>query len=632
MESFQRPIITKASKSNPKELKRLLKRFPVPLITKNSSKKFHYEYGTAGFRYHHSLLTPIMIRMGLLASLRSSSLNGEAVGIMITASHNPEDDNGVKLSDSNGGMLPVQWEQMATKFANADEEKLAEYVIKMTESMEKLQKLMVVHVGRDTRSHSLSLSQLAIRAAVAMGATVVDHGCVTTPQLHYYVLRSNQQNMPNALLSFSSPAGFERDYLEGMIGAYTSLIGTADISDSSNSKNSLGSSKPRTVVVDCACGVGGLKIPLLNTILRQCEKEGGMLLNCPSLLAMIPLNMPGDGPLNENCGAEFVQKQQKFPRFYTNQLNSDSNSIDENEFITSMDYVASLDGDADRIVFHYKNERGNFVLLDGDKIAILVSSFVQEELDFLASVVPDAKSVRCGVVQTAYANGSSTSYLKETVKTDVVIAKTGVKYVHTAAHSYFDVGVYFEANGHGTILFGSKFYTLLQRAETLLISTCRFNRATIAWQRLRLLPRLVNQAVGDALSDLFLVDAILHIKGWTLQNWNALYKDMPSRQCKVKVKDRSLISTNENETKVTSPSSLQSALDNAMSNMSRNGPKSCPPPRTFIRPSGTENVVRVYAEACSQRDADLLASEAAALVYKICDGTGALPTFGKSKI
>ena len=162
-------------------------------------------------------------------------------------------------------------------------------------------------------------------------------------------------------------------------------------------------------------------------------------------------------------------------------------------------------------------------------------------------------------------------------------------------------------------------------AETKLIGLPPSNRASIAWQRLRLLPRLINQAVGDALNDLLLVDAILFLKGWDLVKWSKLYIDLPSRQCKVRVRDRTTIVTNDNESKVVKPLRLQAALDAAMEAIPRSSNELSAPPRTFVRPSGTENVVRVYAEADTQIKADTLAYEAAALVFNICDGVGDCP-------
>lgn len=43
------------------------------------------------------------------------------------------------------------------------------------------------------------------------------------------------------------------------------------------------------------------------------------------------------------------------------------------------------------------------------------------------------------------------------------------------------------------------------------------------------------QAVGDAISNMLLIEAILAIKGMTVQQWDDIYSDLPNRQLKVKV-------------------------------------------------------------------------------------------------
>jgi phosphoacetylglucosamine mutase len=44
----------------------------------------------------------------------------------------------------------------------------------------------------------------------------------------------------------------------------------------------------------------------------------------------------------------------------------------------------------------------------------------------------------------------------------------------------------------------------------------------------------------------------------------------------------------------------------------------------FVRASGTENVVRVYAEAKTRAEADRLATQTARLVHEYCGGEGPL--------
>ncbi|CAN0285924.1 unnamed protein product, partial [Ectocarpus sp. 13 AM-2016] len=66
----------------------------------------------SGFRDRAELLDSTFLRMGMLAVLRSRK-TGLAVGLMVTASHNAEPDNGIKMVDPNGGMLSQDWEGYA---------------------------------------------------------------------------------------------------------------------------------------------------------------------------------------------------------------------------------------------------------------------------------------------------------------------------------------------------------------------------------------------------------------------------------------------------------------------------------------------------------------------------------------
>ena len=57
-------------------------------------------YGTSGFRDHHKRILAIAERIGI-AMARLSAREYKSYGIMITASHNHCDDNGVKIMDEH---------------------------------------------------------------------------------------------------------------------------------------------------------------------------------------------------------------------------------------------------------------------------------------------------------------------------------------------------------------------------------------------------------------------------------------------------------------------------------------------------------------------------------------------------
>lgn len=166
---------------------------------------------------------------------------------------------------------------------------------------------------------------------------------------------------------------------------------------------------------------------------------------------------------------------------------------------------------------------------------------------------------------------------------------TGVKHLHHAAEHY-NVGVYFEANGHGTVLFSPSTQHKIRTHEP---ST---PAQSTALTHLVNLMDLINQTVGDALSDMLLVEVVLAHKSYSGAEWDSLYEDLPNRLVKVVVGDRNAFKTEDAERRLVSPPRLQARIDELVRKYERG--------RSFVRPSGTEDVVRVYAEAAVKSQAD----------------------------
>ncbi|XP_059047823.1 phosphoacetylglucosamine mutase [Achroia grisella] len=519
------------------------------------------QYGTAGFRTKASLLEHVVYRMGLLAVIRSRVKNGRTIGIMITASHNLEPDNGVKLVDPEGEMLEQSWEEIATRLANVsdnDLESTTGQIIKQVNADMSLK--ASVFIGMDTRYTSPRLAAAAANGVIALKGTPKELGIVSTPMLHYCVRCRNDNK-------YGTPT--EEGYYEKIVGAFKNIRQKLPVFGEYNT----------TLYVDGANGVGGKKLNIIRKSL-----DGELDLNL--------YNLGGNGgKLNLNCGADFVKVSQTPPV-----------GVEHVPF----QRVASLDGDGDRIVYYFLDDKEKMHLLDGDRIATLYASYITELLNAC-----EARDLKLGLVQTAYANGGSTKYITEELKVPVTCVKTGVKHLHHAALAY-DVGVYFEANGHGTVLYSQNAKSTIRK-----IALEGEPEQRKAAELLLNIIDVTNETVGDAISDLFLVETILCARGENVRQWLAAYTDLPCRQLKVTVQDRNVISTKDAERRCTAPEGLQLKIDELVGKYT-NG-------RAFVRPSGTEDIVRVYAESDTQQAADNLAAEVSQAVFDLAGGVGERP-------
>jgi phosphoacetylglucosamine mutase len=212
-----------------------------------------YKYGTAGFRMKADLLEGVTFRVGLLASLRSRKLNSQAIGIMITASHNPAADNGVKIVDPMGEMLEQDWERYATALVNAaSDEELVNIYHKLAADLKiDLKTPAKVIYGRDTRPSGHKLVTALADALEATNTDHVDYKLLTTPQLHYLVRATNSEGTP---LSYGKVS--EAGYYEKLAEAFVLAMKGRKIEG--------------TLQVDCANGVGG---PKLSEFLKYIPKD-----------------------------------------------------------------------------------------------------------------------------------------------------------------------------------------------------------------------------------------------------------------------------------------------------------------------------------------------------------------------
>lgn len=147
-------------------------------------------------------MSPVAFRVGLLLACCSE---GNWVGVAITASHNPIDDNGIKLVHPQGGLPPPEWEQLAIDFANCADEELPVLVSRHLKrhsssgATPACQSVTAagppkIFIARDTRPSGVRLAELVRESAKLVGAVIIDGGLMSTPKCHYTTQILNQDN------------------------------------------------------------------------------------------------------------------------------------------------------------------------------------------------------------------------------------------------------------------------------------------------------------------------------------------------------------------------------------------------------------------------------------------------------
>lgn len=192
------------------------------------------------------------------------------------------------------------------------------------------------------------------------------------------------------------------------------------------------------------------------------------------------------------------------------------------------------------------------------------------------------------MVNTAYTNSKANIFLdKNEINRKCV--PTGVKNAHPVVMQYV-IGANDEPNGHGTV------YVNWPELNELL----KDKMDHYDCKKLIAFLRLTNLYVGDAICNLLMIEAVLMDLGYSMAQFDRLYVENPSRMWKIKVPDRSIFKTVWDETRLVDPLWLQEFIDKVNA--------SVPEGHSFVRPSGTEDVLRLYTEAKIEKDVDRIAN------------------------
>ncbi len=462
-------------------------------------------YGTSGFRDHHSKIESISIKIGIAVAILSINESLQ-FGIMITASHNHFEDNGVKIMDDKGNMITLDNEKYIERIVNDTN---------ITCDVDAIHHRCKIHIGYDSRMSSPKICELIVQGiqSIHTNFPFEIHEYVTTPQLHYIFSDKSQ----------------EMTYLK-YIKRASKLINM-------------------NCILDCANGIGS-KI---------------MMLVGNPYIHLINTEWTEPTKLNMLCSSDYVCTHRVFPRLEGLQ----------NMYVQD-NLCASFDGDADRIVFYYRNSEG-IRILNGDYIAALVFTYLSKQLSECV------QEITIGFIYTGYTNNACLEYVKSlcfprNVTVSFICTATGVKHLHKEAIKY-DVGVYFEQNGHGNVLFRN-----------------------ILVDELHIIPQLFHPVIGDGVMDLFATLYILQELNWNVQDWSNIYTEYPSKLGKCSILDKDIFKSSDNELELIEPQYIQEYITYlCMESIDK-----C---RAFVRASGTENVVRLYVESHDQDTTNLVHQE-----------------------
>ena len=577
-------------------------------------------------------LQAAVCRVAALAAIVAERRGG-VLGLMITASHNPPEENGVKIVRSDGGLMmddaastPRHLQQ--EHFGDALSELLsvispadgasAESMISLRERLlALLQRVRVrepvscrsgaastpsggglVVIGYDNRASSTALEAVAVQATLTAsgGCGVRRVGLTTTPYLQYCV-RSLHDGNDGSWESYC-----DEHLLSGYRAWCRALQDVAE--DAAGSDTPASAYDTRTVLlVDGAYGAASVVLERLADQLDfplQLRHTHRQSQQC-----------------NRACGAEYVHRQRQATVYLQ----------DDDQHATRPWRAAAFDGDADRVIWYEPaaDHESPVTILDGDWMAMVLSALVSEQLQALQTcpqltvsngvvVREPFHRLRFGAVLTAYANGAYWQRLRPYLP-GLHCVPTGVQYLRDRAEMALDIAVYCEPNGHAAVYASAALRQRLREATEAADVAAVVRRAA---RRLLALTALLGKVGSDAVALLLAVEALWRCETperfWQRHREWLQVRRYPSVSLRLKLPSEVRWHLSADETCVLQPEGYQTeVVDAARQRVAAQVGMAAAALRAVVRPSQTERVLRIYAECAESEAAARALAEAIAL-------------------
>lgn len=404
-------------------------------------------------------------------------------GIMITASHNNYEDNGLKIVDNKGFIIDNQEKKQIIDcyFKN-----------KLFDEKNNNNKYKI-YFGYDTRKSSKIIYEKIVNGIhhYDKNIKIVNFGLTTTPEHHYRITNEN--------------------YLYHIVKMLN--MNDNDIQ----------------IKIDCANGVGKF---LFQDIYNLIENKTWI-----KTIDFINYNTKQYELLNHHCGSDY----------YINNKN--------NYLKLSNGLYASLDGDADRSIFFEIQNNNMTKLYDGDTLSLI---YVYYLINYCHIEEKDI----C-VVYTSYSNTGFIEHIKLNYPNIMLkCSKTGVKNCEDIARNNRKIGIYFENNGHGTVL----------------------NNGSLDLKLLN----YINPVVGDGVINILLILILLNHMKKKFENFDYTKYYLSNFQI-CNIENIEEFENDENETILLKPIIIVNEINKIEKKYNLK--------RIFIRKSKTENVLRVLIES-----------------------------------